>query len=50
MRVGHEFGPEQGKAFIVVSALYGLKSASAGFRAFMAKKLDNRVTFYGIMT
>ena len=35
-----EFGPEQGKVFIVVRALYGLKSASAAFRAFMARKLD----------
>ena len=40
MRAGPEFGPEQGKVFIVVRALYGLKSASAAFRAFMAKKLD----------
>ena len=40
LRAGPEFGPEQGKAFIVVRALYGLKSASAAFRAFMARKLD----------
>ena len=40
MRAGPEFGAEQGKVFIVVRALYGLKSASAAFRAFMAKKLD----------
>ena len=40
MRAGTEFGPEQGKIFIVVRALYGLKSASAAFRSFMAKKLD----------
>ena len=40
MRAGPEFGPEQGKIFIVVRALYGLKSASAAFRAFMAKRLD----------
>ena len=40
MRAGPEFGPEQGKVFIGISALYGLKSASVAFRAFMAKKLD----------
>ena len=40
LKAGPEFGPEQGKVFIVVRALYGLKSASAAFRAFMAKKLD----------
>jgi hypothetical protein len=40
LKAGPEFGAEQGKTFIVVRALYGLKSASAAFRAFMAKKLD----------
>ena len=40
MKAGPEFGPEQGKIFIVRRALYGLKSASAAFRAFMAKRLD----------
>ena len=40
IRAGPEFGAEQGKVFIVVRALYGLKSACAAFRAFMAKKLD----------
>ena len=40
LRAGPEFGNEQGKVFIVVRALYGLKSASAAFRSFMAKKLD----------
>ena len=40
IRAGPEFGPEQGKIFIVVWALYGLKSAGAAFRSFMAKKLD----------
>lgn len=40
LRAGSEFGPEQGEVFIVVRALYGLKSASAAFRAFMARKLD----------
>ena len=40
IRAGPEFGAEQGNLFIVVRALYGLKSASAAFRYFMAKKLD----------
>lgn len=40
IRAGPEFGAEQGKIFIVVRALYGLKSASAAFRSFMAKRLD----------
>ena len=39
IRAGPEFGVEQGKIFVVVRALYGLKSASAAFRSFMAKKL-----------
>ena len=39
-RAGPEFGAEQGKVFIVVRALYGLKSATAVFRYFMAKTLD----------
>ena len=40
LRAGNEFGSEQGKVFIVVRALYGLKSAAAAFRAFMASKLE----------
>ena len=40
IRAGPEFGAEQGKIFIVRRALYGLKSASAAFRSFMAKRLD----------
>ena len=40
LKAGPEFGAEQGKTFIVVRALYGLKSASAAFRSFMASKLD----------
>ena len=40
LRAGPEFGPEQGKLFIVVRVLYGLKSARDAFRAFMARKLD----------
>ena len=41
LKAGPEFGQEQGKWFIVVRALYGLKSAAASFRAFMAEKLDD---------
>ena len=41
IKAGPEFGHEQGKRFLVVRALYGLKSASASFRSFMAEKLDN---------
>ena len=40
MRAGPEFGADQGKVFIVVRALYGLKSAGASFRAFISQKLD----------
>ena len=40
IRAGPEFGAEQGNVFIVVRALYILKSASAAFRSFMANKLD----------
>ena len=40
LRAGPEFGPEKVKVFIVVRALYRLKSASSAFRAFMARKLD----------
>ena len=36
---GPEFGPDEGKTFLVVKALYGLKSASFSFRSFMAEKL-----------
>ena len=39
MVAGPEFGPEEGKSFLVVKALYGLKSASFSFRSFMAEKL-----------
>ena len=37
---GPEFGAEQGKTFIIRKALYGLKSASAAFRAYLAEKLE----------
>ena len=38
---GPEFGPEEGKTFLVVKALYGLKSASFSFRSYMAEKLTD---------
>jgi hypothetical protein len=41
LTAGIEFGTEQGKNLLVVWALYGLKLASASFRAYMAKKLDD---------
>ena len=41
MVAGPEFGSEEGKTFLVVKALYGLKSASFSFRSFMAEKLDS---------
>jgi hypothetical protein len=40
LQAGTEFGAEQGKHLLVLRALYGLKSASASFRAYTAKKLD----------
>ena len=40
IRDGPEFGAEQGKVFIVKRYLYVLKSASADFRSFVEKKLD----------
>lgn len=39
MIAGPEFGSEEGKVFLVVKALYGLKSASFSFRSFMAETL-----------
>ena len=39
MIAGPEFGHEEGKHFLVVKALYGLKSASFSFRSYMAEKL-----------
>ena len=38
---GPEFGSDQGKPYLVVRALYGLKGAGASFRAFLADKLDS---------
>ena len=37
---GDEFGSDAGSAFIIVKALYGLKSSGAAFRAFLAETLD----------
>ena len=40
-RAGMEFGEQDmGKVFIIVKALYGLKSSGAAFRAFLAERLD----------
>ena len=39
-RAGPEFGMDKGKIFIIVRALYGLKSSGAAFRAFLAGRLD----------
>ena len=40
IKAGPEFGALEGKCYIVRKALYGLKSASASFRSYMASKLD----------
>jgi hypothetical protein len=39
MIAGSEFGPDKGKNFLVVRALYGLKSARFSFHSYMAEKL-----------
>jgi hypothetical protein len=39
MIAGPEFGSKEGKSFLVVKALYGLKSASFSFRSYMVEKL-----------
>ena len=39
-RLGPEFGNTEGKIYIIVRALYGLKSSGAAFRAFLAERLD----------
>ena len=36
---GPEFGSEEGKIFLIVRALYGLKSSGAAFRALLSEKL-----------
>ena len=40
-RGGKEFGSLEGQVFIVVKALYGLKSSGAAFRAHLAEQLDS---------
>jgi len=45
MVAGPEFGDEQGTIFLVVCALYGLKSAGASWRAFFAQTLENDLGF-----
>ena len=40
-RGGPEFGSYEGHVFIIVKALYGLKSSGAAFRAHLAEVLDN---------
>ena len=42
---GPEFGTDQGKPFIIVRALYGLKSSGAAFRAFLAEHLEFELNF-----
>ena len=37
MKAGPEFGDHAGTYFVVARVLYGLKSASASFRSFLAK-------------
>ena len=46
IRAGPEFLAEQGKVFICIRALCGLKYASADFRSFMSNKLDEVVFKY----
>jgi hypothetical protein len=41
MIAGPEFGAEEGKTFLVVKALYGLKSATFSFGSYMAEKLSD---------
>lgn len=40
LTAGPEFGSDAGKTYIVRRALYGLKSASAAFRTYLAEKLE----------
>ena len=40
-RAGTEFGMDEGKIFIVVRALYGIKSSGATCGAYIAQQLDN---------
>ena len=40
MIAGPEFGIDEGKVYLVVQALYGLKSRGVAFRAFLVEILD----------
>lgn len=40
IKAGPEFGSNEGRTYIVVRALYGLRSSGAAFRAYMAEILD----------
>ena len=40
-RIGPEFGMDEGKVFIVVRALYGIKISGKSFRAFITERLDD---------
>ena len=42
---GPEFGVDEGKPFIIVRALYGLKSSGASFRAHLAEHLEKELGF-----
>ena len=39
--IGPKFGSNQGKIFIIVRTLYGLKSSGAAFRALLAETLHD---------
>lgn len=41
MIAGPEFGSDEGKAFLITKALYGLRSSGAAFRAYFAQTLDS---------
>ena len=41
MWAGPEFGSDQGKPYIVVRSIYGLKGVGASFGEFLAEKLDS---------
>ena len=45
VEAGPEFGKDAGKPFIIVRALYGLKSSGASFRAHLAEYLEDELGF-----
>ena len=49
IKAGPEFGEDKGKTFIVVRAIYGLKSSGAAYRSHLAKSLDE-IGFKSSMT